>query len=813
MSFGPDDWPRIKDLFNRARVQPPDVRAKFLDEACAGHEALRREIESLLGSYDRSDSFLETSPAHVFGLSGVALLTGRRIGPYQLSVRIGAGGMGEVYKARDTRLDRTVAIKVLPSAVAPDAQAHERFEREARAVAALNHPHICTLHDIGSQDGIDYLVMEFLEGETLATRLQTGALDVARAVEYGTQIASALEAAHHAGLVHRDLKPGNIMLVKSGAKLLDFGLAKTWEPLAAGGQTIRPTEGGLTTPGVIIGTLEYMAPEQIEGMPVDSRTDIFAFGLVLFEMLTGRKAFPGTSQAGIMAAILKDEPTEIHGQPELNRIVRRCLAKDRAQRFQDAHELGAALAGVRAGTIAGIASAVTDSLAVLPLANVAGDEDTEYLCEGIVETLINHLSRVSTLRVVARTTAFQYRHERDTQKTARELGVRTLLTGRLVRRGDTLNIQVELIDPYAGTQLWGQKYNRRLTDIFVVEEDVAQEIIRALRLHLVPGTAERLARRQSDNVEAYQLCLKGRFFWNKRTRDALERAIECYRQAIEVEPSYAMAYAGLADCYNVLGTFSMMPPLEAFPRARAAARRALEIDDSLVTARIAEAVVSSTYDRDYDRGERAFLQAIETDPRYPEARQWYGIHLCVRGRFDEGIPQLRCAQQLDALSPMVNTQLASGYYLARQYAQAKDVLRATLDIHGSFGPAHWFLGKVYAHERADDHAIAELQKAVDATGRAPVFLGTLGWALGFAGRTTDAERVLDELRARSAQEYVSPMCFAYVHAGRGEPLIAVEKLREALAERAAFATWIKVEPMFDSLRGDPGFDALLDSLG
>jgi TolB-like protein len=453
-----------------------------------------------------------------------------------------------------------------------------------------------------------------------------------------------------------------------------------------------------------------------------------------------------------------------------------------------------------------------ESLAVLPFVNAAGDEDTESLCEGIAETLINHFSHTASLRVVARATAFRYKGNEDLQKVAGELGVSAILSGRLVKRGDTLRIQAELIDPLSNTQLWGQRYERQLRDLFAVEEEIARRIAGALQLKFVPRTGEHLARRYTDNLEAYQLCLKGRFFWSKRTRDALERAIGCYRGAIELEPSYALAYSGLADCYHVLGSFLMLPPGDALPRARGAARRALEIDADIVAARVTQASVSAFYDRDYAASDRQFIEAIGANPDYPEARQWYGLNLCARGRFDEGLDQLHRAQQLDALSPMLNAQLASGYYLARRYAEAEDVLRKTLEIEGSFGPAHWFLGKVKSQQRDVGGAVTELQAAVDSTGRGSVFLATLGWALGVFGKIEEAGRVLHELRTRAQREYVSSICFAYVHAGLGDNVSAMARLREAVAERSLFALWIAVDPMFDPLRGDPGFDALVDTL-
>ena len=666
------------------------------------------------------------------------LSSGAQLGSYVVMGLLGSGGMGHVYKARDTRLDRFVAIKIVND------QFSARFEREARAVAALNHPNVCTLYDIGP----NYLVMEFVAGTSLAAHLRDGPIGDDAALRYGIQIAEALAVAHAKGIVHRDLKPDNVLITPDDrVKLVDFGLAymtttRLSEPLDEAATTYGPP---VTQPGTVMGTFPYMSPEQVRGENAEPTSDIFSLGSLLYEAISGRRVFARPSAAETMSAILKDDPAPLDSRPELDRIIRRCLAKEAQQRFQTAREVAAVLAHAGTGVEPQIRSRPVDSLAVLPFVNVAGDEATDYLCEGIAETLINHLSQVSGLRVVARASAFRYRGEVDVQKAARELRVSAVLSGRLIKRGDTLNVQADLVDPSEAAQLWGQKYHRKLTDIFAVEEDIAREIVAALRLKLMPGTSERLARRSSDNVEAYQLCLRGRFFWAKRTRESVDRAIGCYRKAIELEPTCALAYAGLGDCYNVLGTFAVLRPADVFPRARAAAQRALALDEELVAARVALASVSAWYDRNYAVSDGEFQRAITTNPEYAEARQWYGLHLCVRGRFDEGIHELERAQQLDPLSPMLNVQLGSGYYFARRYERAADILLTTLEIDGAFGPAHWFLGKVYGQQGAIEKAVAELEMAVAASDRATIFLATLGWALGVAGKVKEAER-----RARRA---------------------------------------------------------------
>ena len=435
--------------------------------------------------------------------SGPPLSSGAQLGSYEVIGLLGSGGMGHVYKARDTRLDRLVAIKIVND------QFSARFEREARAVAALNHPNVCTLYDIGP----NYLVMEFVEGRSLAAHLREGPIADDAVLRYGIQIAEALAVAHAKGIVHRDLKPENVLITPDDrVKLMDFGLAYMTPPLSGPPDDAVTTYApAVTQPGTVMGTFPYMSPEQVRGENAEPTSDIFSLGSLLYEAITGRRAFARPSAAETMAAILKDEPARLDSQPELDSIVRRCLAKDARQRFQTAREVGAALAQTRAGarTPAGSRPVDFDSLAVLPFVNVAGDEDTEYLCEGIAETLINHLSQLSSLRVVARTTAFRYKGEPDVRKAARELNVSAVLSGRLVKRGDTLNVQAELIEPGADTQLWGHKYHRKLTDIFVVEEEIAREIAAALQVKLIPSASERLSRRSTDNVEAYQAVSQG----------------------------------------------------------------------------------------------------------------------------------------------------------------------------------------------------------------------------------------------------------------------------------------------------------------
>jgi TolB-like protein/Tfp pilus assembly protein PilF/class 3 adenylate cyclase len=451
-----------------------------------------------------------------------------------------------------------------------------------------------------------------------------------------------------------------------------------------------------------------------------------------------------------------------------------------------------------------------DSIAVLPLVNAYRDADTDYLCDGITESLINSLSEIPNLRVVPRSTVFRFKAaEIDLERAVLELNARVLLTGRIFQRHDTLNVQAELVDAAAGAQLWGQKYNRKLTDISVVEEEIAREIVSALRVKLNSEEKKRFGHRSTDSGEAYQLFLKGRYLWNKRTREGLEQAIKYFRQAIDRDPSYALAYAGMADCYAVLGSFAFRRPQEVFPLARAAAKQAIEIDEGLAEAYVTLAIVSSFFDVDRAASEVEFQQALKLNPNYAVAHQWYGAHLCFMTDFQQGLGELQEAQRLEPLSPMINVQLGVGFYFARQYEEATRVLLHTIEFEPTFWPAHYFLGTVYA-QQGDQRAMAELEVAAELSGRHPLTLSALGRILAREGRTERAEEMLVELSTRARKEYVSPTFFATIHLELGDKNLALERLQDAVAERSPYSVWLKVEPSFDALRVDARFMKLIE---
>jgi serine/threonine protein kinase/Tfp pilus assembly protein PilF len=820
-----------------------------------------RDVESLLAQQTEAASFIE-APALEGAAKGMAedrsqSLIGGQVGSFKVLSLLGVGGMGEVYLGEDQRLDRTIALKILPTELASDPERMRRFIREAKAASALKHPNVATIHDIGKSEGIHFIAMEYVEGQTLTEKINGRSMDPAEIVEVGIQVADALDEAHTKGITHRDIKPANIMLTPRGqVKVLDFGLAKVTrrEGQAMGSDlsTVAKTETG-----IVMGTVQYMSPEQVLGHEVDHRTDLFSLGVVLYEMATGRPPFSGVTQNETMDCILHAQPNAIarfnyNAPPELERIVRKCLEKDRERRYQSARDLlidlrnlrrdsdsaeraiqkvsarpvshvrrlTFAAMGVALLTLIGVGvyqlgwrSQAMDSLAVLPLLNESADPNTEYLSDGITESLIRSLSQLPNLRVMARSTVFRYKgKDVDPQKVGRDLGVQAAVTGRVQQRGDTLIIAVEMVDVEKGSQLWGGQYSRKLADIFAIQEEISREISEKLRLRLTGEEQKRLTRRYTENPEAYQTYLKGRYYWNKRAVEGFKKGLEYFQQAIEQDPSYALAYAGLADSYNLLGLYVYhgLPPKESYPRAKAAAEHALQIDDTLAEPHTSLAWVKFRFDWDWPGAESEFKRAIELNPRYPTAHHWYAYYLAGVGRLDEARAAIQKAQELDPLSLIINATVAQVFYYAHEYDRAIEQLRKTLEIDPNFAHAHRLLGESYREKAMVREAIAEMQKAVTLSGgNRAYYLGQLGNAYAVSGRRGEALRILDELMELSQQMYVSPTIFAIVYIGLGQKDKAFTWLERAYEERSAFPTEFLAEPMFDSLRSDRRFQDLL----
>ena len=845
-----DRWRQIEQLYHAARGREASHRAAYLHEVCAGDDALRREVESLLAEESRAEQFLETPALEIVGKvlaehQSQSSLVGQQLGTYKIVSLLGAGGMGEVYQARDSKLNRDVAIKVLPAVFLHDAERLARFQREARMLAALNHPNIATIHGLEQFGCVNYLVMELVSGQTLAERLRVGPLDINEALKIGGQIAEGLEAAHEKSVIHRDLKPANVKVTPEGrVKLLDFGLAKAF---AGDGELDLSNAVTLTAIGTeegrILGTPAYMSPEQARGKPVDKRTDIWSFGCVLYELLTGKEVFRGETVSDTVAAVLEREPDWLALPPatpaKIRDLLRRCLQKEAQRRLRDLGDARmeieelptaaqpqhrwrsrvavwiAAVAVMALLVAAGLSYRLVgrgetiDSVAVLPFVNGSTDPNAEYLSDGITESLINSLSQLPKLRVMSRESAFRYKGKQtDAQTVGRQLGVRAVFEGRVTQRGDSLAISAELIDAGDNSHIWGQQYSRKPSDIFALQEEIAKEMTTALRLRLTGADEKRMAKRYTANPEAYQDYLKGRYWWNKRNEEGFNKGIEYFQRAIAKDSAYAMAYAGLADCYNFLAIYNYVPQKEVYPRAKEAAQRALEIDETLAEAHATLARIKRDFDWDWSGSEREYQRAIQLNPTDANAHQSYGITLSEVGRFEEAITESKRAVELDPLSLPSSRALGQTFYYARQYDQAIDQEQKALELDPNFFSAHLELGYAYLSKSMYSEGTAEFE-VVLAMSRGNAGLPDLGYAYAVAGSRTEAGKVLDRLNTRSKQKYVSPVDWAIIYTGLGEKNKAFQWLEKGYEDRSLTAWSIKVEPVFDPLRSDPRFQDLL----
>jgi serine/threonine protein kinase/tetratricopeptide (TPR) repeat protein len=817
-------------------------------------------------------------------------MTPETISHYRILSKLGAGGMGEVYLAEDLNLGRRVALKLLPAKFTQDPERVRRFEREARAASATSHPNILTIYEIGQVETetgtLHFMAMEFVEGQTLRQRLKKG-LKMDDAVEIAVQIAGALAAAHGVGITHRDIKPENIMLRHDGyVKILDFGLAKLTETAFLEGSdqavtyaetledpfkdryaTATPGSQPETSPGMILGTISYMSPEQARGLKVDTRTDIFSFGITLYEMVAGRSPFEGKTTADMMVSILDRHPTPISRYAgatpaELERIIFKALVKDRAGRYQlagtmltdlkqlqrrmlldadreqttelspdevaasrrhSSRDSGSAqtkdsekTASGPARVSSGSQRAPLDSLAVLPFFTTSGDPNAAYLAEGIPESLIINLSRLSELRVMAWSTVVRFRgREGDALEIGRDLGVRAIFAGRMYQFGEDLVIKTELVDVNDGSQLWGAQYRRKLDDLGAIEQELSLEICERLKVRLNEEERRRLAKRYTENAAAWQAYLKGRYYWNQRTAKALRKAIESFEEAIKLDDGYALAYAGLADCYCLASIYGGAPPRAVMSRAKAAALKSLDLDDGLAETHTSLAATLVWFDWDWEASEREFNRAIELNPHYSVAHHWYGsVLLAAQGRFDEALASEKRALELEPLSLVINSNLGFICYQAGRFDEAMEHLQRTLDMDDGFVYARFHLGLCHAHRGDYDKAIAEMRLAIEqAGGRGALIQAALGYAYAVAGRREDALQVLSQLQTIPMNRDVSPFYLAMIHAGLDDREQAIKWLERACEERYNWMVWLGVEPMFEKLRGSAEFKAMLRKIG
>jgi serine/threonine protein kinase/tetratricopeptide (TPR) repeat protein len=787
-------------------------------------------------------------------------MIGQTISHYRIVEQIGAGGMGLVFKAQDSRLERAVALKFLPERLAQQPKALERFRREARAASALNHPGICTIYDIGEQDGRPFIAMEFIDGKTLGRHIHGKALPVDEILTLGVQLADALDAAHAEGIVHRDIKPANIFVTKRGqAKLLDFGLAKLVpKGLAIGDRDGSDSQDSNSIVGIISGTPSYMSPEQVRGDDLDTRTDIFSLGLVLYEMATGRQAFSGGTGGVIIEAVLTRPPAPVRSinpdiPPRLEEIIDKALDKDRGQRHQHTAELLADLRQLKAEIDSGRVgheasesatisdpshlsstatqksrtltshtrglrpqrvSKIVDSLAVLPFENVSRDPENEYLSDGITGSLINILATVPKLRVMAQSTVFRFKgREIDPQVVGRELNVRAVLTGRMMQSGGSLRIGTELVDVATGSQLWGAQFDRKLGDIFVIQDEISNEISEKLRLQLTRTEKKRLVRRHTEDAEAYRLFLQGRHHWNRWTEEGFYKAIGYFQQAVAKDSGYALAYAGLAESYVLLGWNSYLPPKDAFPKGKAAAMTARHLDPDLGEAHTPLAAVLWLHDWQWGEAQSEFKRSLALNPAYPTANHWYAEYLMTMGRHVEAMARIKNSQELDPLSLIINVAIGWASYMARRYDDAVDQLLRTAELDPNYPVTYWILGLLYRITGRYESAVAAGEKAVNLSGGSPLMRAALAHTYGKSGRAKDALQVLDDLSELANHKYVAPHFFAGIHIGLGDSDRAIECLEKSWDERCHWLIYLHLDPSMDDLRGNPRFQDLLRRAG
>jgi len=824
------------------------------------------------------------------------------IAHYRILRRLGKGGMGEVLLGEDTKQHgRKVALKVLPEELTRSESRLRRFRQEARAILALNHPNILTVYEIGETDGKYYIATEYIEGETLRQRLWREPLKLDEALGVAIQIAMALEAAHAAGIVHRDIKPENIMLREDRfvrdriVKVLDFGLAKLTDRDSTSADpeavTIPISE---TNPGIIMGTSGYMSPEQAQGEPIDTRSDVFSLGVVLYEMIAGQQPFKGRTDSHTRVSIIDHDPVPLiqhvaNVPRQLDRIVLKALAKDRLKRYQTITDLKLDLEQLRdevhtstgereisqrqnnrsadtelitlvptgtrsqvetvSETVAPRTSSITEpqptnwlkfaipallavvsiaiivyyarsgptinSVAILPFINDTKDPNAEYLSDGITESIINSLSQLPNLRVMSRNAAFRFKSANmDPVEAGRNLNVGAVLTGRLVTLDQRLVIKTELIKVSDGSQIWGDEYNSPVNDILTVQDEVSRKISQSLRLRLTGEDEEKLAKRYTKDAEAYQLYLKGRYFWNKRNEEGFRNGIEYFKRAEEKDPTFALAFSGLADSYALLCDIGAAKPVDEMPKAKAAAQKAVDADPTLAEAYTSRAFVRLSYDWDWLGAESDFQQAIKLNPKYPTAHQWYASYLMQMGKFSRAKAEIEEAHKLDPLSPIITANHGLYSYYEHNYDDAIAVYKQGLKSDPDFWVARHYLALAYVQKGMYNESIAELRTLIKAPA-GPITdkviesemeaSSSLGFVYGMAGKTAEARDILAKLQALSQRRYISGIYFAIIYSGLKDKQHTVQYLNEAFQSRQPGLVLIRIDPMFEWLRSDPKF--------
>jgi serine/threonine-protein kinase len=738
-------------------------------------------------------------------------MIGKTVSHYRIVEKLGGGGMGVVYKAEDTKLKRTVALKFLPEELSRDRQALERFQREAQAASALNHPNICTIYDIDEHEGQRFIAMEFLEGGALKVHIEHGPLPVLDALDLACQMAEALAEAHAHRIVHRDIKPGNVMLTKSGhVKLVDFGLARL------------PEMASVTTTGATLGTPAYMAPEQVRGETIDGRADLWALGIVLYEMLAARHPFASESVQGTLHGVLNRAPEPLERlrsglPPALVRIVNRALTKDALRRYQQAEQMLADMQACRQQLQSSPARVEGErrvpSIAVLPFANLSADKEQEYFCDGMTEELITGLSALPGLRVAAHSSSFQFKGQAlDIRKVGEQLNVETVLEGSVRKLGERLRVAAQLVNVSDGYHLWSERYDRRLDDVFEVQDEIARAIVEKLKVKLIGEPEAPLVKRGTENMEAYQLYLQGRYYFARRYKGGLGEAVDCYSRAVAIDPGFAPAWAGLGESYGIMSWYAYGPLRELHPKAMEAARRALMLDERLAEAHHALAVAHTYLEWDWTAIEREFMRALALNPHAAWTHTMYALGLAAMGRDNDAVREAECATTIDPLSAIFAYTRGLTYYLLRRLPRAIEELQKAVALDPYFVPGWWGLAVVRTATARHEEAIAAAERAVTLSERAVFCVGFQGLVLGNAGRMSEARRLLEELIERSRREYVPLTMLALVHFGLGEDDEALACIERQQAQD-------KITPLMlvgswcDRIRGDPRFTAILAATG
>jgi serine/threonine protein kinase/Tfp pilus assembly protein PilF len=866
--MSPTQWKKIDELLDAALDLPAERHAAYLDEVCEGDDELRRELSSLLAAHEKAGSFIETTPAEgistVFsqrGLDQTQTLVGQTLGHYEIVALIGSGGMGEVYKARDSRLDRYVAIKVLPQHLSAHPDALSRFEREAKAVAALSHPNILAIHDFGHEGGMAYLVMELLEGESLRQRLSHSTLNWREAVKISASVAEGLAAAHAKGIIHRDIKPENVFLTNDGlVKILDFGIARVKKAVVSHAETLISQGLNETKPGTLMGTIGYMSPEQVRGERADAPSDIFSLGCVILEMLTGQRPFARKSNAETMAAILRDDPPSVEAKdlpPELDRIIFRCLEKAPEDRFQSARDLafdlrsmltsssgtyravsGAmpavktapnnakrpawllpAIAGAILLVVAVVAWAMlrqptspTNTVAILPFENSDQDQAINYLCEGIPESITISLAEVSQIRVMGWSTVkykTQTQKEADPQKIGRDLNVYAVVLGKISKTDNHLTVTVHMISVSDGSQLWGNRFEIGLDEARKVQSEIAGNVSENLQVKLSGEQQRQLSARYNTNTEAYQAYLKGRYYLNERNNDwnaNLEKAVEFFQKAAESDPSFALAHAGLADAYVLKEDNSA--------NTIAAANRALSLNPKLVEPKAAIAFARAQFDWQWQEGEKGFLEAIKEKPRYATAHHWYAEFLSVQGRFEEAFEEIKLAAEIEPLSIPISLDWGVYLFYAHRFDESIAQLQKTLKYDSANANARSYLSASFEAKGDYQQAVKTYLDLQRSRNRKPEDIEAINTAFEQNGMAGYWRLKLKNLQPSIQKgDHASALRAAFLHASLGEKDKAFALMESAYQKRFYALWYLKVDPRYDKLRDDPRFADLLKRVG